>query len=75
MERIHLLAREGGLEVAAGYLQPAPGGGWRLHPAAGTRARWLGSPRLVRRADGTTLTLTVTEARPRPQRWLLAREV
>lgn len=76
MQRVQLLARSGGLVVAAGYLQPTPGGqGWRLTPAAGTRARWIGTARVVRFLDGTEVTLAITEHRPRPQRWLDAREV
>ena len=43
MERIHLMARAGGLEIAAAYVQPGIGGqGWRIYPAAGSRLRWIG---------------------------------
>jgi hypothetical protein len=76
MERIHLMARAGGLEIAAAYVQPGIGGqGWRIYPAAGSRLRWIGASRLVRFADGTERLLVITEVRPRAVAWLTAREV
>jgi hypothetical protein len=75
MERIELLARAGGLPVAAGYVQPAvTAGEYRIYPARGTRTRWLGRARVVRFLDGREVALVVTESRARRVDWLVGRE-
>lgn len=75
MERIELLARPGGLPVAAGYVQAAVRGQYRIYPAAASRARWLGARQPVRFLDGREAMLAVTELRTRAVRWVVAREV
>jgi len=75
MERIELLAIPGGLPVAAGYVQAAVSAGeYRIYPARGTRARWLGRARTVRFLDGHEIALVVTEIRTRQVAWLKGRE-
>ena len=76
MERIELLARLGGLPVAAGYVQAsATAGEYRIYPAAASRQRWVGLNRPVRFLDGREVVVTVTELRVRRVKWVIAREV
>ena len=76
MERIELLARLGGLPVAAGYVQvSAATGEYRIYPAAATRQRWVGVNRAVRFLDGREVVVTITELRTRQVKWVVAREV
>lgn len=70
---MELLARAEGLAVAAGYLQ-ATTGGYRIFPASGTRARWVGRGQCVRFGDGREVVLVVSEHRTLQVRWLIARE-
>ena len=43
MERVELLGRAEGMPVATAYVQVTVGAAeYRLYPAAGTRARWIG---------------------------------
>jgi len=75
MERIELLARPGGLAVAAGYAQASlTEGEYRIYPAPASRQRWVGPLRPVRFVDGREAMLLVTELRTRRVRWLTARE-
>ncbi len=73
MERLELLARPGGLPVAAGYVQRVAHG-YRIYPAAGSGPRWLGPRQPVRFLDGSEAVLVVTELRTRAVRWVAARE-
>jgi hypothetical protein len=75
MERVELLARAEGMPVAAGYVQVTVGAAeYRIYPAAGTRARWIGRAQYVRFPDGREVALVVSEHRTRPVKWLVARE-
>ncbi|MQC18584.1 MAG: hypothetical protein DWG80_05880 [Chloroflexi bacterium] len=75
MERIELLAMPGGLPTAAGYVQASLSAGeYRIYPARGTRARWLGRTSAVRFLDGREAVLVVTEIRTRQVTWLIGRE-
>jgi len=75
MERVELLARAEGMPVAAGYVQVTVGSAeYRIYPATGTRAKWIGRAQVVRFQDGREVALVVSEHRIRPVKWLVARE-
>ena len=75
MERVELLARAEGMPVATAYVQVTVGAAeYRLYPAAGTRARWIGRAQPVRFGDGREVTLVVSEHRMASVKWLVARQ-
>jgi len=75
MERVELLARAEGMAVAAGYVQVTVGAAqYRIYPAAGTRAKWIGRAQLVRFPDGREVALVISEHRTRSVKWLIATE-
>ena len=75
MERVELLQRAEGRPVAAGYVQVTVGSSdYRIYPAAGTRAKWVGRMQHVRFGDGREVALVVSEHRTRPVKWLVGRE-
>ena len=75
MERVELLARAEGMPVATAYVQVTVGAAeYRIYPAAGTRARWIGRAQPVRFADGREVILAVSEHRMASVKWLIARQ-